>query len=88
MPGGAAIKAYAVQLSFGDFAGTNAGSADLDPRVAAIHDRSHPVQVDIPPASGDVVGVADSISKTRPLAANSADLWHWLSPDKIAFYQK
>ncbi len=73
---------------FGDFAGTQAGRADFEPRRAAVHDGPYPVQIDVPAAFGDVMSVADLISEARPLAAYFTNSGHSKSPVlKESFYQ-
>jgi len=68
-------------LRFDDFAGADAGRADADPGVAAIHDCADAVQIDVPPAPADIMRVADFIPKTRTLAANFTNLCHSKSPE-------
>jgi hypothetical protein len=49
-------------LHFRNFARTNAGRADAHGLVHALHDGMNPAQVRVPPAPGDVVGVAYPVS--------------------------
>ena len=63
-------------LGFCDFAAAQAGSADAKPLIAALHLRVDIAQVHVPTPFRDVVGVADVISKLRPLAAIFAYLCH------------
>jgi len=66
-----------MELSFDDFASADAGSADPDPGVAAIHDRAHAVQIHVPPPLRDVVGVADLVSKPRAFPAHITNFCHF-----------
>ena len=82
------MVAGGTRSSFGDFAGTQTGRADFEPRCAAVHDGPYSVQIDVPAAFGDVMSVADLISEARPLAANFTDSSHSESPlAKDSFYQ-
>jgi hypothetical protein len=62
------------RLRLYDLATTQAGGANPQLLVAGAHLGFHWAQIDIPAPLGDVVGVADVISKLRPLAANVANL--------------
>jgi hypothetical protein len=63
-------------LRLNDFTASQAGSADADPLARALHFGVHWAQIDVPAPLGHVVGVADVISKLRPLAADFAYLCH------------
>jgi hypothetical protein len=65
-----------IQSSFHDFPASQAGRADAYPLGRAFYFGVDRAQIDIPAPLGDVVGVADVISKLRPLAANLANLCH------------
>ncbi len=73
-----AVKIFKWDLRFDDFAGADAGRADANPGMTAIHHGSHPLQIDVPPPLADVVRVADLISKTRTLAADFTNFRHFL----------
>lgn len=62
--------------SFDDLAGLQAGGADADALVGAIHAGAHRTQVHVPAAAAHVVSVADLISKLRAFAADVANLCH------------
>src|SRR5215469_4166934 len=64
-------------LGFHDFTATQAGRADADPLSLAIDLGVHRTQVNIPAPLGDVVGVADAVSRLRLLAADITLLCHW-----------
>ena len=53
-----------------------AGSADADAFGGAFHLRMNRTKIHVPPPLGHVVGVADVVSKLRPLAADFAYLCH------------
>ena len=69
-------------LRFNDFTATQAGRADADPLSLTIHLRVHRTQIDIPAPLGDVVSVADAVSRLRLLAADCALLCHWTAAPK------
>ena len=65
------------QLGFLDFAASQAGRADADTLACALpHFGVDRAQIDVPAPLGHIVGVADVISKLRPLAAYLANLCH------------
>jgi hypothetical protein len=59
-----------------DFAAAQAGGAHAHALVAALNFRVHRAQIHVPAPLAHVVGVADVISKLRPLAADIAYLCH------------
>lgn len=61
---------------FYDLAGLEAGGADADALVRAVHAGAHRTQVHVPAAAAHVVSVADLISKLRAFAADVANLCH------------
>jgi len=63
-------------LRFDDFAAAQAGRADADALSLAIDLGVHRTQVDVPAPLGDVVGVADAVSRLRLLAADFTLLCH------------
>ena len=69
-------------LGFHDFTATQAGRADADPLSLAFHLGVHRTQVDVPAPLGDVVGVADAVSRLRLLAADITLLCHWTAAPK------
>ena len=66
-------------LSFGDFPAAQAGSADPDAFGGALHLGANGTQIDVPAPPADIVGVADIVSKLRPLAAHITYLCHHFS---------
>ena len=65
------------QLSFLDFSASQAGRANADTLARALpHFGVDRAQIDVPAPFGHIVGVADVISKLRPLAAYLANLCH------------
>ena len=58
-----------------DLAGLQAGGADADALVGAIHTGPHRTQVHVP-AAAHIVSVADLISKLRAFTADVANLCH------------
>ena len=65
-------------LSFNDFAAAQAGRADADPFSLSVDLGMHWTQVDVPAPLGHVMGVADAVSRLRPLAADFTLLCHGL----------
>jgi hypothetical protein len=61
---------------FDDLAGFQAGGADADALIGAIHAGAHWTQVHVPAAAAHVVSVADLVSKLRAFAADVANLCH------------
>ena len=53
-----------------------AGSANAHPPVRPLHYRAHRAQIHVPAPLGDVMGVADIVSKLRPFAAHFAYACH------------
>ena len=68
-------------LRFDDFAAAQAGRADADPLPLPRYLGVHRTQVDVPAPLGDVVGVADAVSRLRLLAADITLLCHGLLPE-------
>src|SRR6476660_7029534 len=66
----------AADRRFNDLAGLEAGGADADALVGAVHAGAHGTQVHVPAAAAHVVSVADLISKLRAFAADVANLCH------------
>jgi hypothetical protein len=59
-------------LTFDDFAGLDAGRADVNPFAGSVDLGLHGLQVDVPPTAGRVVGVGDVVSELRAFAAEIA----------------
>lgn len=59
-----------------DFAVAYARGAYTKPAAGAVHDCSNTLQVQIPAALGDIVGVTDAVAKLRAAAAHFAYLCH------------
>src|SRR6476469_11265545 len=72
----ACLCRLATDRGFDDLAGLEAGGADADALVGAVHAGAHRTQVHIPAAAAHVVSVADLISKLRAFAADVANLCH------------
>jgi len=69
--------AYVVKgLRFDDFAAAQAGGADAHAFGGGADAGVHRAQVDVPAPLGDVVRVADAVSRLRLLAADIALLCH------------
>ena len=64
------------ELSLDDFAAAKAGRADADTFSLAIDLGVHRAEVDVPAPFGDVVGVADAVSRLRLLTADITLLCH------------
>ena len=64
-------------LSLDDFAAAQAGRADANALALARDLGVHRTQVDVPAPLGDVVRVADAVSRLRLLAADFTLLCHW-----------
>jgi hypothetical protein len=45
--------------------------------MRALHNRAHRAQIHVPAPLGDVMGMADIVSKLRPFAANLTNLCHY-----------
>jgi hypothetical protein len=74
---------------FDDFAAAQAGSANADALVAALHFSVDRAQIDVPTPLGHVMGVADIVPKLRPFAADFAYLCHDCSEvgsNAVSFY--
>ena len=63
-------------LSLDYFAAAQAGSADADASGGAFYLGPHRAQIDVPAPLGDVVGVADAVSRLRLFAADITFLCH------------
>ena len=63
-------------LGFGDFAGTQAASADANALSHARYLGVYRTQVNVPAPLSHVVSVADVVSRLRPLAADITYLCH------------
>ena len=63
-------------LSLNDFAAAQAGRADAHTLSGRPHAGVHRTQVDVPAPLGDIVRVADAVSRLRLLAADIALLCH------------
>lgn len=61
---------------FDHFPRLQAVGADAQPLGCALDHRAHRAQINVPAPLADIMGVADGISKSRPLAANCAYLCH------------
>jgi hypothetical protein len=68
-------------LRFDDFAAAQAGRADADAFPLARDLGVHRTQVNIPAPLGDVMRVADVVSRLRLLAADITLLCHGLLPN-------
>lgn len=55
---------------FGNAAGADAGGADSNADVAALHDGANALQIHVPAPFGDIVSVTDPVAKARSFAAN------------------
>jgi hypothetical protein len=60
-----------------NFAGTKTGSTNAKAAASAINERANRLQIYIPAALGDIVGVADPIAELRALSTNIANLCHY-----------
>lgn len=58
------------------FAVADAGGADAQPLPSAVDQSMHGLQIHIPPALGDIVGMADAVPKLRPAATDFTNLCH------------
>ena len=65
-------------LRLNDFAAAEAGRADAHALVAVRRLGVHRTKIDAPAPLGDVVGVTDVVTGTRPFAADFANLCHCL----------
>jgi hypothetical protein len=59
-----------------NFARTKTGSTNTDPAAGAVHERANRLQINVPAALGDIMGVADPIAELRALTTNFANLCH------------
>jgi len=64
-------------LRFNDFTAAQAGRADADPLSLTSHFGVHRTQINVPAPLGDVMRVADAVSRLRLLAADITLLCHW-----------
>ena len=64
------------KLGFNDFSAAQAGCAHADALSLSANLGVHRTQVDVPAPLGDVVGVADAVSRLRLLAADITLLCH------------
>src|SRR3990172_10541150 len=87
---GASSDAVGSGSGFDDPPGADAGGADADVHIAAVHDGPHRAQVDVPTPPGGVVGVANLVSVTRTFAAEFAHSCHSQSLRLLikAYYSK
>jgi hypothetical protein len=74
------VSLWLTVLRFGDFAAADAGGADAHALALAGDLGVYRLQVDVPAPLGDVVGVADAVSRLRLLAADITLLCHDDSP--------
>jgi hypothetical protein len=70
------VSSVMVGLGFNDFAAAQAGRADADALPLTADFRVHRTQVDVPAPLGDIVRVADAVSRLRLLAADITLLCH------------
>src|SRR5260370_42562446 len=75
-------------LSLDDFAAAQAGGADAHALALAVDLGVHRAQIDVPAPLGDVVGVADAVSRLRLLAADITLLCHDCSRFLMGLYAK
>ena len=61
---------------FLDFAGADTGSADAQPLAGAVDKRANGLQVHVPAAFSDIMGVADAVPELRAAATNFAYFRH------------
>jgi len=71
-----------------NFAVANTRSTDANAAAGAIHQRANRLQIHIPAALRNVMGVADSIAELRTLSTNCANLCHRNLPDAKENYSK
>ena len=71
------LGCLAADRCFYDLAGLEAGGADANALVGAVHAGAHGTQVHVPAAAAHVVSVADLVSKLRAFAADVANLCHF-----------
>jgi hypothetical protein len=70
------VSSVVKPLRFDDFAAAQAGGADAHAFGGGADAGVHRAQVNVPAPLGDVVGVADAVSRLRLLAADIALLCH------------
>jgi hypothetical protein len=70
------VSSVVKALGLDDFAAAQAGSADAHTFCGRAYASVHRAQIDVPAPLGDVVGVADAVSRLRLLAADIALLCH------------
>lgn len=61
---------------FLDFTGPDAGRANAETAAGAVYNRAHTLQVQVPAALGNIVGVADAVAELRPAATHFANSCH------------
>jgi hypothetical protein len=66
-----------------NFAVTDTRGTDANAAASAIHQRANGLQIHIPAALRNVMGVADSIAELRALTTNCANLCHRESPEEL-----
>lgn len=66
-----------------NFAGTNTRGTNAEAAAGAIHQRANRLQIHIPAALRNIMGVADPITELRALSTNFANLCHAKSPDEL-----
>ena len=65
-----------IALGLDDLAAAQTRGADANALCPAFHFGTDGAQIDVPAPLGHVMGVADVVSKLRPLAANLTNLCH------------
>src|SRR6185312_6375983 len=70
----ARVKTEVLRLLY--LSALQARSADAHPPMRTLHDCAHRPQIHVPAPFGDVMGVADIVSKLRPFAAHFAYACH------------
>ena len=73
---GQPVSGGSENLAFDDFSGLDAARAHADALAATVDLGLHGLKVDVPPATGGVVGVRDVIAKLRAFAAEITFLCH------------
>src|SRR5579872_2431318 len=58
------------------FTGSDTGRTDAQALTSAVHQGSHRLEVEVPAAISDIVGVADAVAKLGSAAANFTNLCH------------
>ena len=70
------MKVFSPFSGLDNFAAAQAGGADAHAFCAALYLGANRAQIDIPPTTRHVMGVADGISELRPFAADITNLCH------------